>query len=122
MPKKAAATAPAAAAAAAVAAPVAAPSQPTEMETVAPQVKKIVFEQPVVLSTVVDKNDDMEYDLGNLCSFDANPLPAKLASCVSVPNFPLVLLHYLVVVFSCKLRRSSCFLSGIALPAATCNT
>jgi hypothetical protein len=83
MPKKAAATAPAAAAAAAVAAPVvAAPAQPTEMDTAAPQVKKIVFEQPAVLSTVVDKNDDMEYDLGNLCSFDANPLSFKLVSCV----------------------------------------
>ncbi len=87
MPKKAAATAPAAAAAAVAAPVVAAPAQPTEMDTAAPQVKKIVFEQPAVLSTVVDKNDDMEYDLGNLCSFDANPLSFKLVSCVLFLHF-----------------------------------
>ena len=91
MPKKAAATAPAAAAAAVAAPVVAAPAQPTEMDTAAPQVKKIVFEQPAVLSTAVDKNDDMEYDLGNLCSFDANPLSFKLVSCVLSSTVFLVL-------------------------------
>jgi hypothetical protein len=72
MPKKAAQS---------VAAPAAAePVQESE------PVKKIVFDKPV-LTNIVEKNDDLEYDIGHLSSYDPNPLNTKLISYASPAAF-----------------------------------
>eukprot|EP00455_Lapot_gusevi_P018103 TRINITY_DN1981_c0_g2_i1.p1 TRINITY_DN1981_c0_g2~~TRINITY_DN1981_c0_g2_i1.p1 ORF type:complete len:341 (+),score=120.80 TRINITY_DN1981_c0_g2_i1:67-1089(+) len=62
-------------------------SEDSEEEVEEKKIEKVIFEKPYH----VDKNDDMNYDLGNLASFDPNALDARQLA--SNPNYLLELIQ-----------------------------